>query len=107
MWTPQLLRTPAISALNACMDDGRSCACHDLSDGGMAVALAEMCIGGDIGAGLDLSEMGLRDLTALFTESNTRWLVEVDKGREEEFVQRLGVPALRIGEVGGDELSDR
>ena len=47
---------------------------------------------------------GLTDLTALFSESNTRWLVEVDKGREEEFVQRMGVPALRIGEVGGDEL---
>jgi phosphoribosylformylglycinamidine synthase len=90
--------------LNACMADGMVKACHDLSDGGLAVAMAEMCIGGDVGAGLDLSEMGLRDLTALFSESNTRWLVEVDKGREQEFVQRLGVPALRIGEVGGDEL---
>ncbi len=90
--------------LNACMADGMVKACHDLADGGLAVAMAEMCIGGDVGAELDLSEMRLTDLTALFSESNTRWLVEVDKGREEEFAQRLGVPALRIGEVGGDEL---
>jgi phosphoribosylformylglycinamidine (FGAM) synthase-like enzyme len=68
------------------------------------VSMAEMCIGGDVGAELDLSAMRLTDLTALFSESNTRWLVEVDKGREEEFTQRLGVPALRVGEVGGDEL---
>ncbi len=44
--------------LNECMADGMVKACHDLSDGGLAVAMAEMCIGGDVGAELDLSEMG-------------------------------------------------
>jgi phosphoribosylformylglycinamidine synthase II len=90
--------------LNACMKDGMVRACHDLSDGGLAVSMAEMCIGGDVGAELDLSAMRLTDLTALFSESNTRWLVEVDKGREREFQERLGIPALRIGEVGGSGL---
>ena len=82
--------------------------CHDLSDGGFAVSMAEMCIAGDIGADIDLSAMGeMSDLVRLFSESNTRWMVEIDKGREKEFIDHMSIPIARLGHVGGSELRIR
>lgn len=79
--------------------------CHDISDGGLATAAAEMCIGGDIGMELDLVGMGELPATIkLFSESNTRWLVEVSADREQEFVHRMHVPCVKLGIVSGKEL---
>jgi phosphoribosylformylglycinamidine synthase len=79
--------------------------CHDLSDGGLATAAAEMCIGGDIGMELDLTAMGDMPATVkLFSESNTRWLVEVSAERAQEFVHRMRVPCVKLGTVGRQEL---
>ena len=80
-------------------------ACHDLSEGGLAVALAEMCIGGGIGCSVDLSELKGEDYVKLFAESNTRWLVEVEDANEfVEFMKEKGVVAYHIGFAEGDEL---
>jgi phosphoribosylformylglycinamidine synthase len=80
--------------------------CHDLSEGGLAVALAEMCFAGGWGANIDASqvasaaESGL-DLTAcLFSESNTRFLIEVPNDRENDLVSLFtDIPFQRIGSV--------
>ena len=80
--------------------------CHDCSDGGLAVAAAEMCISGDIGAKLDLSRMG--DLSAerkLFSESNTRWIAEVEEKDVAEFEKIMGPDAICIGRTGGDRFT--
>lgn len=83
-------------------------ACHDLSEGGLAVALAEMCIGGRLGCDVNLGNIDIT--TALFSESNGRLLVEVAPEHASEFeahfstqhdmVHRLGevqeIPHLRI-----------
>ena len=80
------------------MDRGIVKSCHDLSTGGLAVAISEMCLGGDIGVSIDLSNMSpLRTDIKLFSESNGRWLVEVSRKRTDEF-ERL-VKGKRIGEV--------
>ncbi len=81
-------------------------ACHDLSHGGLAVAAAEMCLGGDLGASLDTSAMDpLRWDVQLFSESNGRWLVEVPAGREDAFAHLMeGVPVTFVGKVGGPSL---
>ncbi len=80
-------------------------ACHDLSEGGLAVALAEMCIGGGIGCSIDLSGLKGEDYVKLFSESNTRWLVEVENAEEfVKFTSEKGVKAYHIGSVEGDEL---
>ncbi len=79
--------------------------CHDCSDGGLAVAAAEMCISGDIGAKLDISAMG--DLSAerkLFSESNTRWLAEVEEKDVAEFEKIMGSDAICIGKTGGSKF---
>jgi phosphoribosylformylglycinamidine synthase II len=80
--------------------------CHDISDGGLGVALAEMCIGGAIGAELDISRMEkLRTDVRLFSESNSRWVIELRKGREKLLPRDRKVKATRLGTVGGDRLT--
>lgn len=61
--------------LHKAMQNNQVRACHDLSEGGFAVALAEMCIGGRLGCTINLNNDDA--ITALFSESNGRLLVEV------------------------------
>ncbi len=62
--------------LHAALRTGRVKACHDLSEGGLAVALAEMAIGGRLGVEID--RLPHADLvTALYAESNGRFVCEV------------------------------
>ncbi|MEM1822844.1 MAG: phosphoribosylformylglycinamidine synthase subunit PurL [Candidatus Hadarchaeales archaeon] len=78
-------------------------ACHDLSEGGLAVALAEMVISSDFGASVDLSEVPtqtkLSNTSLLFSESNGRFLVEVAKEREKEFESLVKGDFAKIGVV--------
>ena len=91
--------------LNA-MKQGTVRACHDISHGGLAVALAEMAIGGDIGAEVDIGVMKhLRADMRLFSESPTRWICEVSPENSETFEKITG--AVRIGNVGGKSLRIR
>ncbi len=80
-------------------------ACHDVSNGGIAVALAEMVIGGK-GAEICLYSLGnLRTDFKLFSESNTRWIVEVKKEKEEDFKNLFeGLKIYKIGNVKGRNL---
>ncbi|MFQ5909494.1 MAG: phosphoribosylformylglycinamidine synthase subunit PurL, partial [Thermoplasmata archaeon] len=80
--------------------------CHDVSHGGVAVAMAEMALGGNIGAFIDLSKTGdLRTSANMFSESNTRWLVEVRRGEEGRFLDIMaGVPVRELGMVKGSSL---
>lgn len=78
------------------------CSCHDLSDGGLAVTIAEMCIGSKLGANLFLSEVAkcddMLDYEVLFSESPTRFIVEVEKGKKDKFEKALkNIPYGLIG----------
>lgn len=80
---------------------------HDLSEGGLAVALAESCISGGIGAKVDVAS-GLRPDFALFSESQSRILLSASPEKAEALEKRLaerGVPCARIGVVEGSELN--
>ena len=85
-------------------------ACHDCSDGGLAVALAEMCLGGECGARINAARIpkarGLSRMdNLLFSESNTRFVVEVDKNKEKIFKDTLGdLPCAKIGTVADDDI---
>jgi phosphoribosylformylglycinamidine synthase subunit PurL len=86
------------------MEMGMIRACHDCSDGGLAVTIAEMCMGGDIGCHVDLDPMeGMETARKLFCESNSRWVVEVDASMEDDWKECC--PSIRLGEVGGDTLT--
>jgi phosphoribosylformylglycinamidine synthase len=78
--------------------------CHDCSDGGFAVAMAEMCIAGNMGADIDLSKVGGTDLVRLYSESNTRWVAEVAENDEAAFKKAMGRTAVKIGRTEGERL---
>ena len=84
----------AYRRLNEAMDSGYVRACHDLSEGGLGVAAAEMAFTGDLGLGLDLSSVpiseGLRDDFLLFSESNGRLLIEVPEEHCTAFEKLMG-----------------
>lgn len=85
---------------------GTVAAAHDLSHGGLAVAAAEMCLGGDLGADLKTTAMDpMRWDVQLFSESNGRWLLEVSKDRYEAFTHLMeGIPTTYLGTTGGRSL---
>ena len=80
---PDLTRAPAaLKAVHTAQRAGLIATCHDLSEGGLAVAVAETCMAGQLGASIELDGLGTWDgldptTTALFSESCTRFLVEV------------------------------
>ena len=72
------------------IDKGYLRACHDLSEGGLAVACAEMAFSSGYGVELDLNKVpttkeGSRNDFVLFSESNSRFLVEVSEKNKENF----------------------
>jgi phosphoribosylformylglycinamidine synthase len=94
--------TPALNAaLHGAMMKGLVRSCHDLSEGGLAVAAAEMCVAGELGMVLTLPAG--EDAVTLFSESNGRYLVEVaraDAARfREAFCHVSGPPPREVGEV--------
>jgi phosphoribosylformylglycinamidine (FGAM) synthase-like enzyme len=97
----RILATLLASAASA----GLLASAHDLSDGGLAVSLAESCLRGGHGCSVSLSG---DTFTELFSESVARAVVSVTPGREEEFAAMcasVGVPAAALGIVGGDSLT--
>ncbi|MGI4879683.1 MAG: phosphoribosylformylglycinamidine synthase subunit PurL [Janthinobacterium lividum] len=79
------------------IEHGTATAVHDLSDGGLAVALAEMALAGKIGASISAP---LTAATA-FGEDQGRYLITIDAGTD---FGDAPVPLTRIGTTGGDAL---
>jgi phosphoribosylformylglycinamidine synthase subunit PurL len=88
----------------AAADRGLLTAAHDLSDGGLAVALAEACLTGGVGCQVTLPG---DPFTLLFSESAGRAVVAVRPGAEAEFATLCAqedLPAFVIGATGGTSL---
>lgn len=85
-----------MKTLHQAISNGLVRACHDPAEGGIAVALAEMAIGGQLGADVQLD---FED-ALLFSESQCRFVVEVAPERAPAFEQMLaGQPVAKIGTV--------
>ncbi len=96
--------------LYSLVEEGWVLSAHDLSEGGLAVAAAEMAFAGEIGAKLELqkvlsSEDLQRDDALLFSESNSRFLIEVSQDRVDDCLKRFG--SLPIAQVGQTVDSDK
>jgi phosphoribosylformylglycinamidine synthase II len=95
--------------LSMATEKGLVKACHDLSEGGLGVAIAEMAFAGRLGATIKLKQVPLgesidRDDFILFSESNSRFLVEVAPGDKDEFEKTMGKSIFScIGEVTSSE----
>jgi phosphoribosylformylglycinamidine synthase len=96
------------SVMNAILSAmGLVVSCHDISEGGLAISICEMLIGGDVGAEIDLSPLRGRSDYKLFSESNTRWVVEIKKEKSylfEGMMKDKGIEAYSIGIIGGSDL---
>jgi phosphoribosylformylglycinamidine synthase len=91
-------------AITDAIDTGLVKACHDLSEGGLAVSAAEMALAGGYGLELDLRKVPQKALTrddfVLFSESNSRFLVEVSEKSRKDFEALMkGKLFAEIGEV--------
>ncbi len=102
-------------AVHAAIRQGLLRSCHDLSEGGLAVAVAEMALAGGCGAVVDLDGIPgqcaalaepLRTVVRLFAESNTRFVCEVEPAHVpawEALLQQREVPYSRIGTVATND----
>ena len=97
-----------MDALSEATGKGLVKACHDLSEGGLGVAAAEMAFAGGFGMELHLGKVPLgepmkRDDLILFSESNTRFLVEVSPQQAQQFEETMAhVSFAEIGRVTAD-----
>lgn len=89
------------------IQEGRVNAAHDLSDGGLAVALAEMAILSGIGADIQLNPEPASWHEELYSEAQSGVLVTVpsaEKGNFEQFCNTEELPFRELGRTGGDQL---
>jgi len=93
--------------LHQAMQQGLVASCHDCSDGGLAVCLAETAFAGDLGLRIDLASVPkgdeMNDLEVLFSESPCRLVVTVAPDQAPAFEQLMAGAAQLIGEVVAEQ----
>lgn len=98
-----------MNKLSKAISEGLVKACHDCSEGGIGVASAEMAFAGGYGMRINLGNVPKENIdrndTILFSESNTRFIVEVSKESQAEFEKIMdGVTIAVIGEVTQEKV---
>ena len=91
-------------AVTDAIDEGLVKSCHDLSEGGLAVTAAEMAFASGYGLEISLNQVPGKELTrsdfVLFSESNSRFLIEVAEADKEDFEDSMkGKNCALIGKV--------
>ncbi len=85
---------------------GAVAACHDLSDGGLLVGVAEMAMAGGTGIRLDVPQSGMSPQAYWFGEDQGRYLLAVTDGAAlVEAARRAGIEGRVLGRSGGDGLT--
>ena len=114
---PPALRLLSEAALQRVLVEGAARriirSAHDCAEGGLAITAAECCFDSSLGVDLDLAGVptdaaGYQDVATLFGESASRALVSVAADRVGDLLALAaseGVPAARIGVVGGDRIT--
>ncbi|MBT5874063.1 MAG: phosphoribosylformylglycinamidine synthase, partial [Candidatus Latescibacteria bacterium] len=104
-----ILSRQTMFAMHSAIDRGLVAACHDCSEGGLGVAAAELAFSGGFGLSLDLraiarSENVQDSASALFSESNSRFLVEIRPGCESDFEALFkGIPYSQCGTLTSEK----
>ena len=79
-------------------------AIHDVSAGGLAIALSEMVISSDKGCEVELTSDELDENQLLYSESHGRYLVTVKADVCDDILSKIDVPVTVLGEVKGNVL---
>jgi phosphoribosylformylglycinamidine synthase II len=91
-----------------CIRSGLASACHDISKGGLGVALAEMAIAGGRGAAVDCTALASGEThfdELLFSESNSRFIITAQNASLViETLSKRNIPARVVGMVGGGSV---
>ena len=95
------------STVHEAIRNGLVRSCHDLSEGGLAAAVSEMAFAGGLGVSLDLQSLatssGLSDdAVLLFSESNSRFVLEVPttaQAEVESLCRSSNVPVVKLGDI--------
>jgi phosphoribosylformylglycinamidine synthase len=97
-------------AMNKAQDEGILLSSHTPSKGGLAISFALICMGGGLGAEIDLAKVPtpgkrkLKDDSILFSESNSRFIVSVKPGNAARFESLFaGLSVAQIGTVTTDK----
>jgi phosphoribosylformylglycinamidine synthase len=98
---PHHLQT-RIKALLSAMKAGYIVSCHDISQGGLAVCLCEMALGGNKGCTVSIPH---DPQVMLFSESNSRFVIEVKQGKEKQVEDLFGADAHNLGTVTAHQVS--
>lgn len=104
------LAVQIFATLHQAINAGLIRSCHDLSEGGLAVAAAEMAFAGEVGAELSLSGLATQSRLTdagklLFSESNTRFLVEVVPAKAADFETVFaGLPVTQVGKTIAEQV---
>jgi len=89
------------------IEEGLLDTAHDLSDGGLAAALADMCLAGKIGASVSVESPGIPAHALLFGEDQGRYLIAAPKEKEKAILEKAMAKRISIakaGVAGGDAL---
>ena len=99
----------AIAAVRRAVRGGGLSAAHDVSDGGLACALAELAIAAAVGLEVDLDPLveqrGCSGESALFGEGPGGFVVAGSRSQLEALAAESGAPVLIVGSVGGERIS--
>jgi len=90
------------------IEEGLITAAHDVSDGGLLVALAEMAMASGIGAALDAAPDDTPPHAFWFGEDQARYVITVAADRADAVIRRVqaaSIPAHRLGVTAGDSLT--
>ncbi len=93
--------------VRALISSGRVRTCHDIADGGLLVAVAEMAMAGNRGVALDLDAARPIATAVLFGEDQGRYLVACSQHEAVAILEdaaQAAVAARRLGRIGGTEL---
>jgi phosphoribosylformylglycinamidine (FGAM) synthase-like enzyme len=88
------------------IESGAADTVHDISDGGLLVALAEMAMAGRMGVKISLPAQS-GPIGFLFGEDQSRYLLGMPAGEADRVLDqagRAGAPAIFLGRTGGDKL---
>jgi phosphoribosylformylglycinamidine synthase II len=86
--------------------EGKVTACHDLSDGGLLVGLAEMALAGNLGVTFDLPDLMVPLHAFLFGEDQARYVVTTNDGAGLlRTIRGEGIAAMQVGTTGGTALT--
>jgi len=95
------------SFIRSLIEDGMVDTCHDLSDGGLVCALADMCLSGKMGADLKYAAQDIPDHALLFGEDQARYLIAVPSDKASAILKKArgeGIIIENIGTTGGATL---